>query len=71
MADYHFTNIDRPFKPIFTIKIIENVNHYIEMMKNEFSFDAIRELLDRKDFKMVFDGLHGAAGPYAKAIFEK
>jgi phosphoglucomutase len=25
--------------------------------------------LDRKDFKMVFDAMYGAAGPYAKAIF--
>ena len=26
-------------------------------------------LLGRPDFKFVFDGLHGVAGPYAKRIF--
>ena len=40
-------------------------------MKKEFDFIAIQRLLNRSDFKMVFDSMYGAAGPYAKAIFGK
>lgn len=40
-------------------------------MKKLFDFNAIKALLNRNDFKMVFDGLYGAAGPYAKTIFEE
>lgn len=38
-------------------------------MKDLFDFTAIKKLLERKDFKVVFDGMYGASGPYAKAIF--
>ena len=27
-------------------------------------------MLARNDFRMVFDAMYGAAGPYAKAIFQ-
>lgn len=39
-------------------------------MKKEFDFSLIQKLFDRSDFKMVFDGMYGASGPYAKALFE-
>jgi len=29
----------------------------------------ISEFLKRKDFKMIFDAMHGAAVPYVKEIF--
>jgi phosphoglucomutase len=38
-------------------------------MKHLFDFKAIQGLLNRSDFKMVFDAMYGAAGPYASAIF--
>jgi phosphoglucomutase len=38
-------------------------------MKELFDFHAIQTLLERSDFKMVFDAMYGASGPYAKAIF--
>lgn len=38
-------------------------------MKKLFDFTAIRKLLEREDFRMVFDAMYGAAGPYAKVIF--
>lgn len=40
-------------------------------MKELFDFNAISQLLHRGDFTMVFDGMCGAAGPYAKVIFER
>ena len=53
------------------IKVVENVEQYVKLMKQEFNFPLIQKLLDRSDFKMVFDSMSGAAGPYAKAIFGK
>jgi phosphoglucomutase len=38
-------------------------------MKQLFDFPLIQTLLNRSDFKMIFDAMHGVAGPYAKAIF--
>ncbi len=38
-------------------------------MKKLFNFEHIQTLLNRSDFKMVFDGMYGAAGPYAYSIF--
>ena len=28
----------------------------------------MKEFVARPDFKMLFDGMHGASGPYAKKI---
>lgn len=38
------------------------------MMKSLFDFEKMRTLTQRKDFWMLFDGMNGIAGPYAKAI---
>jgi phosphoglucomutase len=70
IGTYRFTNVERIDKPVFTVKIVENVAHYIALMKEQFDFDVIRKLFAREDFKFLFDGLYGAAGPYAKALFE-
>ena len=38
-------------------------------MREQFDFECIKKLLGRNDFKFLFDGLYGASGPYAKALF--
>ncbi|KAL1998452.1 hypothetical protein VTN02DRAFT_6153 [Thermoascus thermophilus] len=42
------------------------------MMKEIFDFDLIKEFLStHKDFKVLFDGMHGVTGPYGVDIFQK
>ena len=67
----HSFNVERVDKPKFTVKVVENVQHYIELMKEQFDFEVIRKLLNRKDFKFAFDGMYGVAGPYAQALFNQ
>ena len=51
------------------ISVIDPADAYITLMKELFDFDQIKALLKRADFEMCFDGMHGAAGPYANKIF--
>lgn len=51
------------------MKVVENVSPYIALMEEQFDFEVIRKLFARSDFKFVFDGMYGAAGPYAKVLF--
>ena len=65
----HTFRVEREVKPEFKVTVVENVENYISLMKEEFDFPAIQKLLAREDFSLVFDGMHGSAGPYAKALF--
>ena len=51
------------------VKVIDNSELYVDLMRQLFDFEAIARLIARKDFKMTFDGMHGVAGPYAVRIF--
>ena len=51
-----------------TVTIIDPFAEYIETLKSCFDFDAIREFGKRSDFSILFDGMHGAGGPFAKRI---
>ncbi|KAI9776772.1 MAG: Phosphoglucomutase-2 [Candelina submexicana] len=54
------------------VEIIHSTDDYVEMLKDIFDFDLIRDFLkSHKDFKILFDGLSGVTGPYGVAIFEK
>jgi phosphoglucomutase len=41
------------------------------MMKSLFDFDSLKRLLERKDFSILIDGMHGVAGPYLQQILGK
>jgi phosphoglucomutase len=69
VGEYKFTKVERPGKPEFVIKVVENVEFYVDLMKKHFDFGLIQKMFNRNDFKMIFDSMYGAAGPYAKAIF--
>ena len=53
---------------VFTVRVINAVNDYADIMESLFDFAAIRKLL-AGNFKMKFDAMHAVTGPYAQEIF--
>ncbi|THC92813.1 hypothetical protein EYZ11_007715 [Aspergillus tanneri] len=54
------------------VEVVHSTTDYVAMMKQIFDFDLIREFLhSHKDFKVLFDGMHGVTGPYGVDIFVK
>eukprot|EP00538_Stauroneis_constricta_P000295 CAMPEP_0119571500 /NCGR_PEP_ID=MMETSP1352-20130426/44153_1 /TAXON_ID=265584 /ORGANISM="Stauroneis constricta, Strain CCMP1120" /LENGTH=1057 /DNA_ID=CAMNT_0007621181 /DNA_START=46 /DNA_END=3219 /DNA_ORIENTATION=- len=49
------------------VEVISSTDAHINLLKTAFDFPAIKALLDREDFSMVYDCMHGVNGPYAKA----
>ena len=51
------------------VEVISSVDDQVKLLKSVFDFPAIKALLDRPDFSMVYDCMHGVNGPYAKKVF--
>lgn len=67
-------NLDRPgsFKlGTMEVEVIDSVVAYVELMQSLFDFEAIRQFIAEKGFKLCVDSMHAVTGPYAKAIFEQ
>jgi phosphoglucomutase len=54
-----------------TVEVISSTESHVNLLQSIFDFAAIKALLDRPDFTMVYDSMHGVNGPYAKEIFIK
>jgi phosphoglucomutase len=52
-----------------SIEVIRSTESHINLLKTIFDFDSIKNLLDRQDFSMVYDSMHGVNGPYVKEVF--
>lgn len=51
------------------VSIIDSVSDYVELLSSIFDFPLIRSFLSSTpSFSVLFDGLHGVTGPYARAI---
>ncbi|KAG2011831.1 phosphoglucomutase 1 [Coprinopsis cinerea AmutBmut pab1-1] len=52
------------------VSVIDSVEDYVILLKEIFDFPLIKKFLDahREDFPVLFDGLNGVTGPYARAI---
>lgn len=57
------------FSDDFAVEVISPTQVYVDLMKSIFDFEAIKQFLQRKDFHMVFDAMHGASVSSAKEIF--
>ncbi len=53
-----------------TIRVIDPVADYAELMRQLFDFPAIGALLSSGRFGFCFDAMHAITGIYARAIFE-
>ena len=53
------------------VSIIDSVQDCVLLLEDIFDFTLIKFFLDTRssDFRLLFDGLHGVTGPYARAIF--
>jgi len=51
------------------VEVIPATKSHVDLLKTIFDFDAIKALLDRDDFSMVYDSMHGVNGPFAKSVF--
>ena len=54
--------------PSSTVTIIDQFEEYVDVLKTCFDFDALREFAKRPGFSLVFDGMHGAGGPFARRV---
>jgi len=50
------------------IEVIDSTESHVALLKSIFDFHSIKQLLDRPDFSLVYDTMHGVNGPYAKKI---
>jgi len=53
------------------VEIIEPTDNHVALLRSCFDFDAIKQLIQRKDFTFAYDSLNGVQGPYAKRVFCK
>jgi len=51
------------------VEVISTTDVHVSLLKTIFDFGAIKALLDRPDFSMVYDSMHGVNGPFARAVF--
>lgn len=54
--------------PTSTVTLIDPYEEYVAVLKQCFDFDALKAFAKRKDFSMLFDGMHGAGGPFARRV---
>lgn len=52
----------------FEVEVVDSVEDYLITLKEVFDFPLLKAFMARKDFSMVFDGMHAVTGPYAKRI---
>ena len=54
--------------PTSTVTIIDPFEEYISVLQSCFDFEAMKDFANRPDFSILFDGMHGAGGPFARRI---
>lgn len=59
-----YTVDGRPFR----VKVVDPVSDYVDLMKEIFNFNAIKDHL-KSGFKIIINCMHGVTGIYAKRIF--
>jgi phosphoglucomutase len=52
-----------------SVTIIDPFDEYVACLKECFDFAALKKFVKRDDFSVLFDGMHGAGGPFARRVF--
>ncbi len=74
IANIPDVDLSRPGEHRFgstTVKIIDPVSDYAQLMAHLFDFDQIRNALRTGVVSICFDAMHAVTGPYAKRILEE
>ncbi|CAM38850.1 putative phosphoglucomutase [Leishmania braziliensis MHOM/BR/75/M2904] len=53
----------------FQVEVVDSLTDYVAYMQEVFDFESIKTLMQRLDFKVHVDSLHGVSGPYVDRIF--
>eukprot|EP00435_Cladocopium_sp_Y103_P063731 s832_g25.t1 len=70
-----FPTIDLTTKGTYVVEgkirvdVFDCAEDHIGLLMKVFDFEAIKKLIARKDFSMVYDSMHGVQGPYARRVF--
>jgi len=54
--------------PTSTVTIIDPFEEYVDVLKSCFDFEALAQFAKRPAFSLLFDGMHGAGGPFARRV---
>lgn len=55
--------------PSSTVTIIDQFDCYLDALKSSFDFEKLRDFAKREGFSLLYDGMHGAGGPFARRVF--
>ncbi|CAE7527839.1 unnamed protein product, partial [Symbiodinium necroappetens] len=51
------------------VDVFDGTEDHVGLLQKVFDFEAIKKLIARKDFSMVYDSMNGVQGPYARKVF--
>lgn len=70
-----FPTIDLTTKGTYVVEgkirvdVFDCAEDHVGLLMKVFDFEAIKKLIARKDFSMVYDSMNGVQGPYARRVF--
>lgn len=54
--------------PTSKVTLIDPFENYLDALKSCFDFDGLKQFTSRPDFRMLFDGMHGAGSKFARRV---
>jgi phosphoglucomutase len=70
IAEHDFGKVEG-YEHNYQVSIVSTTENYFKLLKTLFDFEDLKSFVNRPDFKLVFDGMHGVSGPYATEAFTK
>lgn len=57
-----------PLTSVSSVTVIDPFDCYVDTLKSCFDFDKLSAFAKRDGFSLLFDGMHGAGGPFAQRV---